>query len=293
MLVSKPSISVLMSTYNASAFIDQSIESVLKQSFHDFEFIIIDDNSNDNTYQKLLLYAENDKRLRIHSNNRKRGLPANLNKMASLARAVYLARMDADDICHTNRFQVEYDYMQDNPSTAVCFSEVNLINLYGDFICKKWTPNDMKQVLKHLPYLNFLVHPSAMIRKSSFENIGGYNELFLKAQDWDLWKRMISSNMRLDIIRQVLLDYRLSETSNSASLSSSNRKSKGFQTANILIQNKNRFKALQSIKNIPLLEIPEIFVRLMLPMSLLRLMLKIRAKSKNSVVNKLLSQGLV
>ena len=82
-----------------------------------------------------------------------------------------------------------------------------------------------------------------MIRKSSIESVGCYNVNFLKAQDWDLWKRMVSSDMKLDIINHVLLDYRLTKTGNSSSLSLSKHKSSNFHHANILIQNKKPHKS--------------------------------------------------
>jgi glycosyltransferase involved in cell wall biosynthesis len=286
-----PEVSILLSVLNAGNFLEDSIHSIINQSFKNFELIITDDNSSDDSLKKLESFSKSDKRIRLYSNNTSRGLPTNLNKMASVARGKYFARMDADDICKQNRLQLQYSYMENNPSTDACFGEVNLIKHNGELICKKWMPKSISSVLEYLPYMNYFVHPTVMIRKSSFEEVGGYNELFLKAQDWDLWTRMVSSNMRLDIIRQVLLDYRINENGNSASLSSSSFKSKIFRYTSILIQNKNRFKALKLCYKIPFAELPEFFIRLILPMWIFRLMLKKRAnKSKDSVINRLLAQ---
>jgi glycosyltransferase involved in cell wall biosynthesis len=285
-----PEVSILLSVLNAGNFLEDSIHSIITQSFKNFELIITDDNSSDDSLKKLGSFSKSDKRIRLYSNNTSRGLPTNLNRMASVARGKYLARMDADDICKQNRLQLQYSYMENNPSTDACFGEVNLIKHSGELICKKWMPKDISTVQEYLPHINYFVHPTVMIRKSSFEEVGGYNELFLKAQDWDLWTRMVSSNMRLDIIRQVLLDYRINENGNSASLSSSKHKSSNFCHANILIQNKNRIKALKLIYGVRLIELPELLVRLILPMSLFRLILKIRSKKRNSLINRLLSQ---
>ena len=274
----EPKISVIMSVRDGGEFLKSAIESILSQSYKDFEFLIANDGSVDNTVEILSEYAQLDSRIHIFNNEKSIGLPASLNILAQSARGCYLARMDADDISLKERLEIQFDYMERKISVDACFGSVNLITHEGIFLCMKWLPRDMNKVVKLLPYINCFAHPTAMIRASSFHKVGGYNELYLKGQDWDLWKRMVAESMRLEIIREVMLNYRLNQYGNSADLSSSSHKSKEFFEANILIQNGHRLKALSLLKSISIFEQPAIILRFCTPMHLFRFLVKIKAK---------------
>src|SRR5438067_12011849 len=114
----QPAISVIMSVYNAEAFLEAAVQSVLMQSFSDFEFIIIDDGSTDRSNQILQDYARKDNRVRLISRPNK-GLTASLNEGLKLARGEFIARMDADDVAAPDRFKIQVEYLRDHPEVSV------------------------------------------------------------------------------------------------------------------------------------------------------------------------------
>ncbi|MDA8524465.1 glycosyltransferase [Alphaproteobacteria bacterium] len=287
-----PKITVMMSVRNGERYLEPAIESILMQSHTDFEFFITDDGSNDRTSSILTNYAERHPRIRIFQNESSLGLPSCLNMMAKQARGKYLARMDADDIAHNSRFERQVAFMDRFLDIDACFTNVNLMHASGRLICARRTPASLSAVLDILPFINYFAHPTAMIRNSSFKEIGGYNELFFKGQDWELWQRMVANGMRLEIIREVLLDYRLHTQGNSSQLSGSVMKSDAFSEANILIQNGCRAQALALLHKLSFFEFFEFLVRFLMPWSLFLFFIKLRAKhSRNSPQRKLLEQG--
>ena len=285
-------VTVIMSVRNGETYIGSSIDSIMKQTYKNFEFFITDDGSNDNTLSILENYAKLYSQIRIFQNKISLGLPGSLNMMAKHAKGKYLARMDADDIAHKNRFERQVAFMDRFSDVDVCFANVNYINEEERIICTRWVPNSLDSILNQLPYINHFTHPTAMLRISSFMKIGGYNELFLIGQDLELWQRMVAQGMRLKIIREVLLDYRLNKQGNSIKLSRSSMKSEAFFEANLLIQNGYRYRALLLLHKMSLLEYFEFVVRFLLPRSLFFQLIKIRARySKNSPQQQLLKQG--
>lgn len=287
-----PKITVIMSVRNGERYLGAAIDSILAQSFTDFEFFITDDGSSDMTSSILTDYKERHPQISIFRNESSMGLPSCLNMMAGKARGKYLARMDADDLAHTNRFERQVAFMDRFSDIDVCFTNVNFMTEKGRIICARLVPSSSKSILELLPYVNYFAHPTAMLRNSSFKEIGGYNELFFKGQDWELWQRMVANGMRLEIIREVLLDYRLHTQGNSSQLSGSTMKSEAFSEANILVQNGCRPQALSLLHKLSFFECFELLVRFFMPWSLLFLFIKLRAKhSKNSPQRKLLEQG--
>ena len=291
-MTNPPKITVMMSVRNGERYLEAAIESILAQSFTDFEFFITDDGSSDDTSSILTKYAECHPQIRIFHNESFMGLPSCLNMMAGNSRAKYLARMDADDIAHENRFERQVAFMDCEPDIDVCFANVNFMNEEGRIICARRVPSSSKYILKLLPYVNYFAHPTAMLRNSSFREIGGYNELFFIGQDWELWQRMVAQGMRIDIIQEVLLDYRLHKQGNSSKLSGSALKSEAFFEAVILIQNGCRSRALSLLHKLSFFECFELFVRFFMPQSLFFCHVKLRAKySKNSPQQIIFSQA--
>ena len=287
-----PKITVIMSVRNGEKYLEAAIDSILAQSFPDFEFFITDDGSRDETSSILTNYAECHPQIRIFRNESSIGLPSCLNMMAGKARGKYLARMDADDISHENRFERQVEFMNRFVDIDVCFANVNFMNEEGRIICARVVPSSSKSILKLLPYVNYFAHPTAMLRTTSFREIGGYDELFLKGQDWELWQRMVAQGMRLDIIREVLLDYRLHAQGNSSQLSGSNMKSDAFSEANILIQNRSKLQALSLLHKLSFFECFELLVRFLMPRGLFLFLIRLRVKySKHSPQRTLLEQG--
>src|SRR5687768_10604451 len=129
-----PSISVLMSVYNGARYLSQSIESILAQTFSDFEFIIIDDCSSDSTPQILNEYARQDSRIRIIRNSENKGLTASLNIGLTQAQGRYIARQDADDISLPQRFEKQIHYLEAHPETIVVSSNIGIIDNTGQYL---------------------------------------------------------------------------------------------------------------------------------------------------------------
>jgi len=201
-------LSVLMPVFNAEAYVAAATQSILSQTFADFEFIVVDDGSTDSSLEILQKYAASDARIRLVSREN-RGLVATLNEMIALAGGRYLARMDADDISHPLRFARQIEYLEHHPDIAV-------LGTRGLFIDPEGAPLvDFLDVLQHDAILAALltpalgiIHPAAMIRRDVMLDIGGYRADCKHAEDLDLWLR-ISESHRLCNLDQVLISYRV------------------------------------------------------------------------------------
>ena len=196
----KPKISVILSVYNQAEYLPRCISSILKQTFKDFEFIIINDASTDSS----LRYLQNlkDKRLQLVSHHHRQGLAGSLNQAIGQSRGDFIARMDADDIAHKNRLKIQFDYLNQHPQVAACGTAANLIDNQGKIIGQKHYPINITKPI--LIRFNPLIHPTAMIRRKFCD----YDVNLDGAEDYDLWLRL-GSNHQLANIDQVLLDYRV------------------------------------------------------------------------------------
>jgi glycosyltransferase involved in cell wall biosynthesis/radical SAM superfamily enzyme YgiQ (UPF0313 family)/tetratricopeptide (TPR) repeat protein len=185
--IANPQISVVMSVYNGEKHLQSAVQSILAQSFMNYEFIIVDDASSDTTPE--ILKAFSDPRITIVRNKENLGLTASLNCGIRAATGKYIARMDADDLSVPHRFAQQFDYLEKNPTTAVVGSSYYTINEEGadvSIINVLAKPADIK---RELPRQNWFGHGSVMMRKSCLEEIGGYDERFIYAQDYDLFLR--------------------------------------------------------------------------------------------------------
>lgn len=203
-----PRISVLLPVYNAEKFLPEAIESVLGQSYDDFELIAIDDGSNDNSLEILERYSETDNRIRIISREN-RGLTPTLNEGIELAIGEYIARMDADDICIPERFAVQLAFLDAHPEICAVGGQVILIDEEGRELTPFSLPHNHADIDKsHLSGPGSeICHPAAMIRTKVLEHLGGYNEANETAQDFDLWLRMAEVG-QLANVDQIVLYYR-------------------------------------------------------------------------------------
>ncbi len=182
-----PRVSVLMPAYNAQNFIGQAIESILTQTFRNFEFIIINDGSTDKTPEIIQFYADRDKRIRFINNPENQGLIAVLNQGLDICRGEYIARMDSDDISLPGRLEAQVKYMDFHPACGVLgTSQV----LFGD-INQPVFYQPVVHILDIMTY-NPVSHPTVMFRKSVIDehNIR-YNPDYKHCEDLELWTRMI------------------------------------------------------------------------------------------------------
>lgn len=201
-----PKISVVMSVYNGEKYLRESIESILQQTFSDFEFIIINDGSTDQTKEILEFYKDSRIRL-IHQGNK--GLTKSLNKGIKLAKGEYIARQDADDISYPKRFEKQIAYMASNADIALCGTWVKI---FGTLDTEWHYPLSHDEIsCKHL-FENSLAHSSVIIRNSIIKKHNlFYDETLKTSQDYDLWVR-ISQNHRIANLNELLLKHRLHET---------------------------------------------------------------------------------
>ncbi|RMF92285.1 MAG: glycosyltransferase [Candidatus Schekmanbacteria bacterium] len=184
-----PKLSVVMSVYNSEAGLDKTIDSILGQTFSDFEFIIVDDGSFDNTPAILSGYKEKDSRIKIITQEN-HGLTYSLNKAISISSGKYIARQDPEDISKKDRFESQILYLEDNPDIAVVGSNYHIIDEKENIIETTNIPLTNEEISKNLIEQNCFGHGTVMMRRESFIKIGGYDENFPYAQDYDLWLRM-------------------------------------------------------------------------------------------------------
>jgi glycosyltransferase involved in cell wall biosynthesis len=182
-----PRISVVMSVYNGQDYLREAVESILCQSYRDFEFIVVDDGSVDRTSEILAEYK--DRRLRIvHQENR--GLTPSLNRGIRLARGEYIARQDADDISMPERLEILVEILEGEPEVGLVGSHVIFIDRYGTEFSRWRTPLEHEEICRESKKYNPLCQGGGIFRKSCLEEIGAYREKFRYAQDYDLLLRM-------------------------------------------------------------------------------------------------------
>lgn len=202
-----PLISVILPVYNGERFLGEAIESILNQSFRNFEFIVINDGSTDSSASILDSYQRRDPRLLVyHQENR--GLVESLNRGCGLAQGRYIARMDSDDISVKNRLDLQLEFMDKHPDVGVLGGAVEIINTVGTSLRISVNPMDDKDIrLALLSYCAFW-HPTVIMRKEIFELVGGYRKALFGSEDHDLWLRF-SEHSKLANLETILLYYRL------------------------------------------------------------------------------------
>ncbi|MDG0888952.1 glycosyltransferase family 2 protein [Paracholeplasma manati] len=206
-------ISIIMSCFNAEKYIAETIKSIIVQTYVDFEFIIIDDNSDDKTVD--IIKGFQDKRIRLFINEENRGLTVNLNFGLKQAKGEYIARVDSDDVFIKNKLEVQKKYFDRNP-------EVGLIGtnayIYGTKKVIKM-PITYSQILGSITLYNPFIHSSIMVKKDVIMKYL-YNELFRHSQDYELWSRLVF-NEKVININKPLLKYRIHENQISKKLETS------------------------------------------------------------------------
>lgn len=200
-------VSVLMPVFNGEKYLAEAIESILNQTYSDFEFIIINDGSTDSTAEILERYRQRDRRIKIY-NQSNQGLVASLNRGINLAQGVYIARMDADDISLPVRLQLQVDYLKKYPDIGLAGTGCFIIDAQGkslDTVSVTFEPHTLKTLINET---NQFTHGSVVFRKSCTDQVGPYRESFRYAQDYDLWLR-IADRFGLGNIPEPLYKWRL------------------------------------------------------------------------------------
>ena len=203
-----PALTVALSVHNAARFLDRAIASIRAQSMGAFEFLILDDGSTDGSRAIVDAHAAADPRIvAIHRPNR--GLIASLNELLARARAPIVARMDADDVAHPERFARQLAFLDANPDYGVIGCWTRDIDAAGQPFPLKGadhpvTFDDFLAAVEHGP---LLCHPSATFRVDPVRAVGGYHGAFRHCEDYDLWLRLAGVT-KLGSLPERLLDYR-------------------------------------------------------------------------------------
>ena len=203
-----PEISLIMSVYNGEDYLADAVESVLNQTFDNFELIVINDCSTDSTIDILNKYADSDPRVKVYTNEVNLRLPSSLNKAMTYCKGKYIARMDADDICLPERLERQYEFMESHPQVAL--SSCRFMTIKNGAIasggCGGKTDNDSIKSL--LLVTNPILHPGIIAKADVIKELG-YDKNFTCTEDMELWTRFALGNHPIEIQPEYLMIYRL------------------------------------------------------------------------------------
>src|SRR5262245_56176631 len=203
-----PAVSVLLPVFNAEGYVREAIESVLSQSFSDFEVLALDDGSTDRSLSILHQCQAKDARVRVHSRE-SRGLVATLNELVALAQGKYLARMDSDDLCMPLRLEQQVRFLDSSSEHVAVGGWVERMNEDGLPIGILKPPSTHDEIDQaQLRGFTSIWHPTALVRKNAVMRIGGYRGEYTHAEDLDLWLRLAELG-KLASVPEVVRKYRL------------------------------------------------------------------------------------
>jgi hypothetical protein len=203
----QPQINVVMSVYNGEKYLREAVDSILAQTFRDFEFIIIDDGSTDGT--PAILESYDDSRIGLVHNQENIGLTRSLNKGLALAQGKYVARMDADDVAMPHRFEKQVAFLEKYPGIGILGSSCQMIDTNGREQGLYQVPTSDLQIRWTSLLANPFWHPTVMMRRDVLIQNGlSYDEAFRTTQDYDLWMRMLKYTRGANL-GEPLIRYRL------------------------------------------------------------------------------------
>lgn len=224
-------ISVVMSVFNAEKYLARAIDSILEQTYSDFELIIINDNSTDASGQILKCYEQKDSRIIVLENEENIGLTKSLNKGLAVAKGEYIARMDADDISVPNRFEKQVLFLDSNPDYTFVSCIGRYIDENGKLEQLRPFPETNEEIYAMMPKVDAVMHPGVMFRRDDVAQIGNYCEDFRVVQDYDLWFRGMAAGYKFYNIQEPLVLFRRNETYNT-------RKSKAYRLVDYRVRKK-------------------------------------------------------
>lgn len=203
-------VSVVMTAYNASKYLSLAIESILNQTYKDFEFLIIDDCSTDNSLEIINKYSTKDERIIVIENKTNKGVSKSCNyAIKEIAKGDIIVRMDSDDIAKPNRMDVLINYLDHHPAVIAVGSNADFIDMEGEFIFTSNLPLTNNDILKSLEQRATFINPTTAFRKESFLKVGGYYEPIKHYfEDYMLWWQF-SKIGKLEILKESLLFYRI------------------------------------------------------------------------------------
>lgn len=201
-----PGVSVVIPVYDGARYLAEAVESVLAQTFGDWELVAVDDGSGDDSPAILADYAAADSRIRVLRNETNLGISATLNRGWRAARGAYIARLDADDVALPDRFARQVAFLEGHESVAVVGTNATLIDPDGRRLSTTRLPTKSAAISSTLLRHNCLNHPSVMLRTAALEEAGGYR--FDGVEDYDLWLRIAERHALANLPESLIL-YRI------------------------------------------------------------------------------------
>lgn len=210
-MLSPVPVSIVMTFYNGERFFREALDSILAQTYSDFELILINDGSTDGSLGIAQEYADKDPRIRLFS-QKNHGISETANRGLKLAKNEWILRMDCDDVMHPQLLEKQIAFVQKNPDLAVAACNVLYINAKGQVIGKSRSRYESREAV-HVDYAANKVigfsQPGVMMRRSVILALGGYRKEFLSAHDVDLWNRLLESGAMVLVQPEFLIRYRI------------------------------------------------------------------------------------
>lgn len=203
-----PQVSVVIAAYNTERYIGRTLESLARQTFNDFEMIVIDDHSTDNTAEVVEKCQERDPRIILISNDQNYGPCISRNRGMTIARGKYIAILDSDDMSEPNRLAVQFEYLETHPEITLVGSQGARIDEDGRSIGDINLSTDPATIKYRLITENNLIHSSVFFRKDEIMSIGGYDKKYQGIEDFDLYSRLLKKNFIILNLQQRLVSYR-------------------------------------------------------------------------------------
>ena len=203
-------VTVLLAVYNGERYLREAVDSVLAQTFSDFELLVVDDGSTDGTEE--ILHSYRDPRIRVLRNEQNHGLTSSLNRGLASARGEYVVRQDADDISVPERLAKQIELLDTRGDLVLVGSSHRRIGVQGEPLGLRQAPTQPTEIRWRLLFVNAFAHTSAVLRRKILDAVGAYDESFRYAQDYDLWSR-IAWRFQVAAVAEPLVSYRLTSSS--------------------------------------------------------------------------------
>jgi glycosyltransferase involved in cell wall biosynthesis len=205
--MSRPLVSVVMPVYNSEKYVKQSVESILSQTYKNFELIVIDDGSTDKSFEIVAKLAEKDKRIKFLKNDRNLGVSATRNRLIDIAKGEYVAIMDSDDISLPERLEKQVAFLSEKKELGLLGSSVEVINENGKKIGFWKYPETHDEISVEMIFNSPFASSSVIFRKDFVKGFR-YNEDVLVAEDYDFYSRL-SKNCKMHNLKDILVKYRI------------------------------------------------------------------------------------
>ena len=207
-ILEKIQASIVMAVRNEEKHLSDCLSSILQNQYNNYEIIIVNDASTDNTSNIIARYETKFRYVTVINNTSPLGLAASLNLGITEARADLIIRMDGDDLMECTRIQKQITFMNNNLNVDIMGTNVTLINDQGVTLGRTSFPLSSSEIKEKLKRTNVIAHPSVIFRKSKIQEIGAYDDTYSRSQDYELWRRCLKNDLNFENISDELVKYR-------------------------------------------------------------------------------------